>query len=169
MPLAKSRDDAVVRHRAADNEPITGVAPAQPLDHPARSYPVTVSVNQQRQHHRRRKRRLPGVADLAGRLKLAQVHHTDRVNDQVNDVVLGEPVHHVDRQQKPLAAIRGAEEVGYQCFPWRQTKAELRRHQAKSNYAATSAPTEKRLAHKAPSTTSDRNSATASQGIYRSR
>ena len=57
------------------------------------------------------------MADLAGRLKLAQVHHTDRVNDQMNDVVLGEPVHHVDRQQKPLAAIRGAEEVGHQCFP----------------------------------------------------
>ena len=33
--------------------------------------------------------RMPGVADLAGRLEPAQVHQTDRVNDQVNDVVLG--------------------------------------------------------------------------------
>jgi hypothetical protein len=79
----------VVRRLVADDKPITSVAPAQPLDHPARSHPVAVGVDQQRQHHRRRKRRLPGVADLAGRLEPAQVHQTDRVNDQVNDVVLG--------------------------------------------------------------------------------
>ena len=42
----------------------------------------------------------------------------------------------VDRQQKPLAAIRGAEEVGHQCFPRRQTKAESRRRDPKRNHTA---------------------------------
>ena len=64
MPLPKPRNHGVVRRLVADDKPVTGVAPAQPLDHPARSHPVAVGVDQQRQNHRR-----PKIKALAQREK----------------------------------------------------------------------------------------------------
>jgi hypothetical protein len=46
MPPTEPRDDRVVRHVVADDEPVARVAAAQPLDHPARPDAVAVGVDQ---------------------------------------------------------------------------------------------------------------------------
>ena len=50
--------------RRADDEAIADIAPAQPLDRPARADAVAVGIDQHRQQHRRRERRLAGTAEL---------------------------------------------------------------------------------------------------------
>jgi hypothetical protein len=89
MALAKACNDAVVGNVVADDEPVAGIAPAQPLDRPARPHTVAVSVDQQRQQHRWRERRLACATDLAGRLEVAEVHETDAIHNNVDDVALG--------------------------------------------------------------------------------
>ena len=111
MPAAEARDDGVIRNVFADNEPIARVAAAQPFNHPARPHTVAVGVDQQRQENPRRKRRLARPANLAARLETLEVHQRHRVHDQMHDVRRRQPVHHVDRQQEALAAIRCPEEM----------------------------------------------------------
>ena len=89
MALAKACNDAVVGNVVADDEPVAGIAPAQPLDRPARPHTVAVSVDQQRQQHRWRERRLACATDLAGRLEVAEVHEPDTIHNNVDDVALG--------------------------------------------------------------------------------
>ena len=70
---------------------------------------MAVGVDQQRQQHGWRKRRLAGTAHLARRLEPAQVHQLDGIDHKMDDVVLGKPIHHIDRQQELLATVRFAE------------------------------------------------------------
>ncbi len=111
VALSEPCDHRVIGNMLADDEAIAGIAAAQPLDRSARPDPVAVGVDQQGQQHPRRERGLTGASDLAGRLEGRQVHQTDRVDDQVDDVVARQPVHHVDRKKKPLPSIRHSEEL----------------------------------------------------------
>jgi hypothetical protein len=67
---------------------------------------VRVGVDQQGQQHLRRERRLPRTAQLVAGLECAQVHHRHHADDQVDDVALGQPVHHVGRKQEGLTSFR---------------------------------------------------------------
>jgi hypothetical protein len=73
---------------------------------------LRVGVDQQRQQHLRRERRLPGVAELVACFELGEVHHPDRFHDQMDDVVFRQPFHHVGWQQRLLASLGFAEVVG---------------------------------------------------------
>jgi hypothetical protein len=53
------------------------------------------------------------LADLIGRVKTKQIHYPDCVDDQVHDVPLRQLIHHVERQQEVLTAVRFAKEMGY--------------------------------------------------------
>ena len=106
VALAEPRDHRVIRDGAADNEAVTGIATAQPLNHPARAEAVRVGVDQQSQQHLRRKRCLPRTAQFVVSLELTQVHHRHRVDDQVDDVACRQPVHHVSRKQESLTSFR---------------------------------------------------------------
>ena len=53
------------------------------------------------------------AAELVRRLKGREVHQRHRVQDQMHDVVLGQPVPHVRRQQEGLATFRATEVVGH--------------------------------------------------------
>jgi hypothetical protein len=94
---AEARDHRVVGNLRPDDEPIACITPAQPLNRPARADAVRISVDQQRQQHLRRKRRLTRAANPIGRFKPGQVHQTNGVDDQVDDVALRQPIHHVHR------------------------------------------------------------------------
>jgi hypothetical protein len=113
MASPEARDHRVVRHVLADDEAVARIAPAQPLDGPARAHAVAVGVDQHRQQHRRRERRLARTAELVRRLEGGEVHQRHRLQDQMHDVVLGQPVPHVRRQQEGLAPFRATEVVGH--------------------------------------------------------
>jgi len=100
------RDHRVVGDSVAHHEAVTGIAAAQPFDHPARADAVRVGVDQQSQQHLRRERRLPRAAQLVVGFERAQAHHRRRVDDQVDDVALRQPVHHVGRKQEGLTSFR---------------------------------------------------------------
>src|SRR4029453_10428786 len=110
---AEAGDHGVVGDGTADDEPEAGVAPAQPLDRPARAGAVGVGVDQERQQDPGGERRLAGLADLVGGLEARQIHQRHGIDDQVDDVAGGQPVHQVDRQQVALPAVRLAEEAGH--------------------------------------------------------
>ena len=103
--------DHAGEYPAADDEAVAGIAAAQPLDRPARADAVRVGVDQQGQQHLRSERRLPGTAQLVASLELTQVHHRHRVDDQVDDVAVRQPVHHVSREKEGLTSFRFAKMV----------------------------------------------------------
>ncbi len=100
--------DHAGEYPAADDEAVAGIAAAQPFDRPARAHARRVGVDQQGQQHLRRERRLPRVAQPVAGLEPAQVHHPHRVDDQMDDVALRQPVHHVSRKQEGLTSFRFA-------------------------------------------------------------
>ena len=52
---------------------------------------------------------MASTAHLARRVELAQVHQLDRIDNEMDDVVLGKPIHHIDRQQELLATVKCTE------------------------------------------------------------
>jgi hypothetical protein len=117
MAAAEAGDHGVVGNLGADDEPEPGIAAAAPFDRPARADAVAVGIEQQGQQDPRRERRLAGLAHLVGGLEGGQVHQRHGIDEKVDDVVLGQPVQHVDRQQVALAPIRLAEEAGHPVPP----------------------------------------------------
>ena len=133
VPSAEARDHAVIRHVLADDHPEAHVPPAQALHLAAGAMAVGVGVDQHRQHHGRCEGRLPGTSRPVLGFETRQVHLLDRIEHQVDEVALGQPVQHVHRQQKALPAIRLAEEgrhggprVGCGITPQRITRSSHR-------------------------------------------
>jgi len=58
MTPAEAGNHRVVGDVLADDEAIARVAPAQPLDHPARPHTLAVGIDQQAEQNMRRERRL---------------------------------------------------------------------------------------------------------------
>ena len=95
VPSPEPRDHAVIRHVLADDHAEARVPPAQPLDLAAGAMAVGVGVDQHRQHHRRRKRRLAGTSRPGLRFEHRQVHLLDRIEHEVHQVGLRQPILHV--------------------------------------------------------------------------
>jgi len=142
MALTEPGDHRVVGDGVADNEAVTGIAAAQPFDHPARADAMRVGVDQQSQQHLRSERRLPGTAQFVVSLERAQVHHRHRVDDQVDDVAFRQSVHHVSREQESLTSFRCAKMVRH-----RSTRVVA---QQRSNRASPGPSTPKRTKTRHP-------------------
>ena len=110
MPAAEARNHAVIRHVVADDHPEAHIPPAQALHLAAGAMAVGVGVDQHRQHHGRCEGRLPGTSRPVLGFETRQIHLVDRIEHQVDEVALGQPVQHVHRQQKALPAVGLAEE-----------------------------------------------------------
>ena len=110
---------------------------------------MRVGVDQQGQQHLRRERRLARMAQLVAGLEPAQVHHRHRVDDQVNDVVFRQPVHHVGWEQKGLTSFRCAKVVRHRSIrvvavSWesddRIARRPARQHRSAPKHAVTTFP-----------------------------
>jgi hypothetical protein len=104
MTLAKPRDRRVVGNLMSSDNAKGHVLLTRSLDRARRPDPARVRVEQQRDHHRRLKRR-PAVPVLpVGGVERAQIHLRHRVEHEPRKVRLRQPVADVGRQQKRLLA-----------------------------------------------------------------
>ena len=99
----EGRDGVVVRVRVRRHKPHANIAKGRPLDPPRRKNPISITVDQKRQHHPR------VVLGLARALPVhLERRKTDPLhgrNDEVRHVIIRHPVPKVRWQQKRLRAI----------------------------------------------------------------
>jgi hypothetical protein len=102
-------DRGVVRAVPAGDHPESDVAHAAALQLARGAHALAVAVEQQRGHQRRVERRttLPvGPISSTERRKVALL---DRINDQPDQIVCGQPVPHVRCKQELLVTVRTQE------------------------------------------------------------
>jgi hypothetical protein len=78
-------------------------------DHPAGPLALAVAVQQQRHHHLRVERGPPVPVGPVRTAELAQVQRGYRVQHHERQVILGQPLAHVHRQQQRLITLRKQE------------------------------------------------------------
>jgi hypothetical protein len=79
------------------------IAVRRALDPPARKYPVGIAVDQQRQHHPRVILRRTGAAMV--HLEGAHLDPIDRLDHEMRQIVLRNPVPEIRRKQKCLVPL----------------------------------------------------------------
>jgi hypothetical protein len=102
-------DGGVIRVQPAGDHPVGHIAHAPLLDHPAGPLALAVPVQQQRHHHLRVERRPPVPVSPVPAAESTQVQRGHRVQHDEHQVVLGQPLAHVHRQQHRLITLRGKE------------------------------------------------------------
>jgi hypothetical protein len=107
MTLAESRDGRVVGNLVRGEDAEGDVFLARALDRTRRPDPTRVRIEQQRDHHRRLKRRAAVPVLSIRAVERLQVHLRDRVDHEPREVPLGKPISDVWRQQKRLLTIGG--------------------------------------------------------------
>jgi hypothetical protein len=106
VPGPEPGDGGVIRMQPAGDHPVADVPHAPLLDHPAGPLALAVPVQQQRDHHLRAGRRPPvAIGPVAG-TELAQIQGGHRVQHHEDQIVLGQPLAHVHRQQQRLIPLR---------------------------------------------------------------
>jgi hypothetical protein len=91
------------------DHPVGHVPRAPLLDHPAGPLALAVPVQQQRDHHLRVKRRPAVPIGPVPAAELAQIQGGHRVQHDVHQIVFGQPLAHVHRQQQRLITLREKE------------------------------------------------------------
>jgi hypothetical protein len=99
----------VIRIQPAGDDPVADIAHAPLLDHPAGPLALAVPVQQQRHHHLRVERRPPVPVSPVPAAESTQVQRGHRVHHDEHQVVLGQPLAHVHRQQQRLVTLRRKE------------------------------------------------------------
>ena len=93
----------------AGDHPVGHIPHVPLLDHPAGPLALAVPVQQQRHHHLRVKRRPPMPIGPVPAAELVQIQLGHRIQHDEHQIVLGQPLAHVHRQQQRLITLRGKE------------------------------------------------------------
>ena len=105
MLLPKPGDGSVTRKKLGRDHPIGDIPHAQPLDLSARPLSLAIGVKKQRRHDSRIKTRTsPGILPqrvIEGR----QIQCLHRLDQEIGDIILRQPIHHVRRKKKALGAM----------------------------------------------------------------
>jgi hypothetical protein len=109
MPRPEPRDGRMIGMQPAGDHPVAHVPHAPLFDHPAGPLTLAVAIQQQRHHHLRVERRPAVPAGPAGPAELAPVQGGHRVQHHEHQIVFGQPVAHVHRQQQRLITLRKKE------------------------------------------------------------
>jgi hypothetical protein len=105
VALAKPRQRRVIRHLVRGDHPTGDVFLTRTLDRPRRPRSARVGVEQDRDHHRRIKRRPAVTVSAISAIERRQIHARHDVDHKPREVILRQPLTHVGRQQKRLLAI----------------------------------------------------------------
>jgi hypothetical protein len=100
----------MVGAQPAGDHPVAHVAPTPAFDHPAGPLTLAVSIQQQRHHHLRVERRPAVPIGPVPAAELAQVQGGHSVQHHEHQVVSGQPLAHVHRQQQRLITL-GIKEI----------------------------------------------------------
>ena len=92
--------------QAAGDYPVAHVAHAPLLDHPAGPLALAVPIQQQRHHHLRVERRPAVPIGTVAAAELTEIQGGHRVQDHEHQIVFGQPLPHVHRQQQRLITLR---------------------------------------------------------------
>ena len=106
MPGPEPGDRGVIGTQPAGDHPVAHIAHAPPLDHPAGPLALAVAIQQQRHHHLRVERRPAMPVGPVPAAELAQVQGGHRVQHHEHQIVFGQPLAHVHRQQQRLITLR---------------------------------------------------------------
>jgi hypothetical protein len=99
------RDRGVVGPLLGGDHPAGHVLQAGALDCARRPHAARPAIQQQRDHHRRLIGRPPMTVLAIGGVERRRVHHPDGVDHKPRQVVLGQPLPDIRRQQKRLLAV----------------------------------------------------------------
>lgn len=109
MPRPEPGDGGVIGVQVADNHPVGHVACAPRLDDSAGPLALAVAIEQQRDHHLRVVRGTAVPVAPVATPERANIEHRHRVQHHEHQIVLGQPIPHVDRQQHRLITLRRKE------------------------------------------------------------
>jgi hypothetical protein len=109
MPRPEPGDGGVIRAQPAGDHPVADVAHAPLPGHPAGPLALAVAIQQQRHHHLRAERRAPVTISPVPAPELAQIQGGHRVQHHEHQIVLRQPVPHIQRHQQRLITLRANE------------------------------------------------------------
>jgi hypothetical protein len=92
--------------QASADDPVAHIPHAALFDHPAGPLALAVSIQQQRDHHFRVERRPAVPVGPVAAAELTQIQGGHRVQHHEHQIVLGQPLPHVHRQQQRLITLR---------------------------------------------------------------
>jgi len=95
--------------QAASDHPVAHITNAPLLDHPAGPLALAVAIQQQRHHHLRVKRRPAVPIGPVPAIKLTQIQGGHRIQHHEHQIVFGQPLAHIHRQQQRLITLREKE------------------------------------------------------------
>jgi hypothetical protein len=93
----------------AGDHPVAHVAQAPLFDHPAGPLALAVPIQQQRHHHLRVKRGASVPVGPVPAAELAEIQGGHRIQNDEHQIVLGQPLAHIHRQQQRLITLREKE------------------------------------------------------------
>jgi hypothetical protein len=99
----------MVGAQPASDHPVGHIADAPLLDHPAGPLALAVAIQQQRHHHLRVERRPAVPIGPVAAVEPAQIQGGHRVQHHEHQIVFGQPLAHVHRQQQRLITLRKKE------------------------------------------------------------
>jgi hypothetical protein len=106
MPGPEPGDGRMIGTQAAGDHAVAHIANAPLFDHPAGPLALAVGVEQQRDHHLRIKRRPAVPIGPVAAAELTQVQGGHRIQHHEHQIVFGQPLAHVHRQQQRLITLR---------------------------------------------------------------
>ena len=106
MPGPEPGDGGMIRVQPPGDHPVADVTDAPLLHHPAGPLALAVPVQQQRHHHFRVERRPPVPISPVPAAELAEIQGGHRVQHDEDQIVFGQPLAHVHRQQHRLITLR---------------------------------------------------------------
>ena len=90
----------------AGDHPVGHIAQAPLPGHPAGPLTLAVAIQQQRDHHPRVERRPAVPAGPVAAAEPVQINRGHRVQHHEHQIVLGQPLAHIYRQQQRLITLR---------------------------------------------------------------
>ncbi len=124
MLLPEPGNGGVVRKKLGRDHPIGDIPHAQPLDLPTRPLSLAVGVKKKRRHDSRIKTRpSPGVP-LRRTIEGRQIQGLHRVDQEIGDIILRQPIHHVWRKKKALGAMLRFIKMSHEFFPGKRVCAK---------------------------------------------
>ena len=106
VPRPEPGDRGVIRVQPASDHPVAHIAHAPALDHPAGPLTLAVAIQQQRDHHPRVERRPAVPVGPVAAAEPVQINSGHRVQHHEHQIVLGQPLTHIYRQQQRLITLR---------------------------------------------------------------
>ena len=113
VTLTKARDRRVIGALVRHDHAIGDILDALALDHPRRTLPTAIGVEQQRDHHLRIVRRAAHTIRVVGPIERVQIHVLDRRQQEPREMTRRQPIPQIRRKQQLLITIKGNEVLGH--------------------------------------------------------